>query len=49
MVDDELRELAALLTRRVPAVMISELLVNVDAYEAKVGLGRLRDTLSGEE
>lgn len=32
-----------------PAVVISELLVNVDAYEAKVGLEQLCDTLSDEE
>ena len=47
MIDDELRELAGLLAGHVPAVVISELLVNVDAYEAKVGLEQLCDTLSG--
>jgi hypothetical protein len=49
MIDGGLRELAGLLAGHVPAIVISELLVSVDAYEAKAGLKQLCDTLSDEE
>jgi hypothetical protein len=49
MIDDELRELAGLLAGHVPAVVISGLVVSMDAYEAEVGLEQLCDTMPDEE
>ncbi|POX47682.1 MafI family immunity protein [Streptomyces sp. Ru72] len=49
MVNEELRRLAAMLSQHAPANLVEELLVYIDADEAKVGLEQLCDTLSDEE
>jgi hypothetical protein len=49
LIDDELRELAALLAGHLPSDIVSELLGYVDAGEAKVGLEQLCDILYDKE
>ncbi|GAA2741650.1 MafI family immunity protein [Kitasatospora cinereorecta] len=49
MIDDRLRELAAMLSTHVPASMVEILLSYVEANEAEIGLETLCDLLADAE